>query len=103
MSNRVMNPSYLVVHQRLRRSDRGKASEFMCTDCAKPAKHWSFSWRRVPTDRIQYDPDRGYPFSTEPSDYDPRCVADARRYDHISVREMMEVRSAAEAAERQGA
>lgn len=57
--------SYKTMHRRLAR-ERGKATEFTCIDCAKPAHEWSFNnvGQRSNVDH-----------------YDPRCRPCHRRFD----------------------
>lgn len=72
-------------HMRTRK-ERGPATEHRCIDCGGEAAEWSL--RRSPTGVVKYaertwpDGRTGeVPFSTDPNDYEPRCVSCHRRYD----------------------
>lgn len=64
------------VHQRLRKA-RGKAKSWSCTDCARPAAHWSYD-HLDPNERP--DPEKG-PYSLDLDHYFPRCVRCHKRFD----------------------
>lgn len=68
--------TYSAIHQRLK-SQRGCASDMKCIDCEGKAQHWSY------THDSEYelvDSDLG-PYSTNLSDYVPRCVRCHKRFD----------------------
>lgn len=64
------------VHQRVRAA-RGKAKSWSCTDCARPAAHWSYD-HLDPDER--HDPEKG-PYSVDIDHYFPRCVSCHKRFD----------------------
>jgi hypothetical protein len=68
---------YEAIHQRLGRL-LGAAKEHVCVDCGKQACHWSL---KHDAQQVIYDKRRGSPYSTNPDDYEPRCVSDHIRYD----------------------
>jgi hypothetical protein len=64
---------YDAIHVRLRIS-RGKASDFACVDCGRPAANWSYNGDD-PNEKAELR--RGKRprwYSTDPSFYVPRCV-----------------------------
>lgn len=64
------------VHQRVRAA-RGSASSWCCTDCARPAEHWSYDH----TDQEErFDAEKG-PYSLDIDRYFPRCVRCHKRFD----------------------
>lgn len=64
------------VHQRVRKA-RGSAAGWGCTDCAKPAEHWSYD-HTDPDER--QDATKG-PYSLDIDRYFPRCVRCHKRFD----------------------
>lgn len=72
---------YQAAHDRLT-VDLGPATDRECSDCGRPAAHWSYD---------HADPDeltdwRGLPYSLEASHYAPRCHACHRRLDASAAR-----------------
>lgn len=69
---------YRAAHERLR-VERGRAADYECTDCGRPAAHWSYN---------HTDPDelteKGWPFSPSPEHYSPRCVPCHKTFDLAS-------------------
>lgn len=63
-------------HGRIK-ATRGSARSWACTDCARPAAHWSYD-HADPEER--YDPDKGY-YSLEVDHYFPRCVRCHKSFD----------------------
>lgn len=70
------------VHQRIR-TMRGKATSWSCTDCARPAAHWSYD--RTDPDQ-KHDPEKG-PYSIDIDRYFPRCVSCHKNFDMAFVME----------------
>jgi hypothetical protein len=64
------------LHQRIHKA-RGKASEYACVDCDKPARHWSYD-HSDPNEK--HDPEKG-PYSPDIDRYEPRCVRCHKRFD----------------------
>lgn len=64
------------VHQRIHKA-RGKAKCWQCTDCAKPAEHWSYD-HTDPDEK--FDTEKG-PYSIDINRYFPRCVRCHKRFD----------------------
>lgn len=68
--------SYQAAHRRLIRS-RGKATEHRCVDCGAQAQEWSY---RGDSPREQVGPNYAgdrvieCAYSSDPMDYDPRCI-----------------------------
>jgi hypothetical protein len=72
---------YAAVHQRNLRS-KGSAGQFSCVDCGGRAAEWSYNHSGV-KERIEYRSDGvSVPYSTDPDQYEPRCVPCHRRFDH---------------------
>jgi len=70
-------PSYQRVHTRLA-EERGKASDAgPCVTCGRPAQEWSYDG----TDPDHLHHEKGYPYSTDPSRYVPRCISCHRKRD----------------------
>jgi hypothetical protein len=72
---------YVAAHERLIQ-DLGPATDRECSDCGRPAAHWSYD---------HADPDeitdwRGFPYSLDPAYYAPRCYSCHRRLDHAAAR-----------------
>ena len=61
---------YETAHARVQRA-RGKASQYKCVDCGNAAEHWSYTYE---SDTEVLDPVRGCPISSDPMDYEPRCI-----------------------------
>lgn len=59
---------YRAVHTRLRKM-LGRAASYGCTDCHRQAEDWSYDH----TDSDERHDERGCPFSTDLSRYQPRC------------------------------
>ena len=63
-------------HDRVR-TDRGPATDYACTDCGRPAAHWSYD-HRDPDERTSPE---GYPYSLNTEHYEPRCVPCHKHFD----------------------
>jgi len=65
----MMQPStYRAIHRRLW-DTRGPASDYTCP-CGEPAQDWAYQFTGSPELRSS---DGGFPHSTDPDDYEPRC------------------------------
>lgn len=62
------DPSYIAIHFRLTRT-RGAARKHKCVDCQREAASWSYN-HRDPDEKLD---NTGRPFSSDLSNYDPRC------------------------------
>lgn len=78
--------SYNAIHLRLRMT-YGRAGRHACVDCGKRARHWSYNHSGI-KHRVSSD---GLHYSTDISQYEPRCASCHTRFDR------------ARAAERRGA
>lgn len=77
---RLDDAGYSAAHGRVER-DRGRPSEYPCTDCGASAQEWSYD-HEDPDERVSDERgSKGSPFSLDPSHYDPRCVPCHRRFD----------------------
>lgn len=72
--------TYLGAHQRVR-YHRGRAKDRACVDCGKTAAHWSYN-RACPNEKQS---DLG-PYSTDITQYVPRCVSCHKRFDLAACR-----------------
>lgn len=61
--------TYDGVHLRLRRS-KGKASQYPCVDCGKPAENWAYDYND-PNELM--DNKRNCVYSADPDRYEPKC------------------------------
>lgn len=68
--------TYSGAHQRVN-SVRGRADAQTCSDCGHPAAHWSYNRSGV----AESIDDRGIRYSSDPTQYDPRCVPCHKRFD----------------------
>lgn len=64
-------PSYRLVHTWLV-ARRGRADQYLCVDCKRPARHWAFD---NDPDGALVDPASGRLYSDDLYRYSPRCVA----------------------------
>lgn len=69
---RVSDPSYVTVHQRLTR-ERGRASVHQCVQCGEQARDWAFDYS------VEVDGMR--PYSEDLSRYQPMCRACHLKHD----------------------
>lgn len=67
---------YAAAHYRLR-SWRGEPSTMLCIDCGLQAHEWSYA-RGSTSERVDH---RGCSYSTDVTDYDPRCKSCHTAYD----------------------
>lgn len=63
--------TYSGAHSRVR-TIRGPASLYPCTDCSRPAAHWSYN-HTDPAELIAGPEEDCRPYSTNPGHYRPRC------------------------------
>jgi hypothetical protein len=61
----------------------GKAVDYLCVDCGKPAKQWSYVGG-CPKERVQRVNGFDCAFSPDPDRYAPRCVFCHQRYDRAA-------------------
>lgn len=73
-------PTYERAHHRVK-AIRGVARDHRCVDCGGKAEHWSFNNNPEPSGFKDEDA-KLYPFSMNPSDYDPRCVKCHSKFDN---------------------
>lgn len=71
--------TYGGVHQRVRKA-RGVAKNYLCIDCGKPARDWSYD-HTDPNQKYDDDGEVLRPYSTDISRYVPRCVPCHRIFD----------------------
>lgn len=69
--------TYSAAHRRIT-ALFGKATEQDCVDCGGPASQWSFDHD---AEIVRVDDNRGFPYSPDPSFYNPRCIPCHRIYD----------------------
>lgn len=75
------NAAYRTVHSRLT-SRRGRASDYPCVDCGKPAQDWSYD----NTDPDERTSPQGLPYSVDLDHYEPRCKPCHAKFDGWSGR-----------------
>jgi hypothetical protein len=71
---RVSDPSYRTVHKRLV-AQRGKATDYLCVDCKRPASHWSYK-----------NGGGGKPYTADLNEYETRCVSCHKKLDSVANR-----------------
>ncbi len=71
--------SYMAVHLRLR-NQRGRAKDFSCVDCDAKAAHWSYN-NTDPDERFEHGMGR---YSTDLTNYEPRCVRCHKAHDNAA-------------------
>ena len=76
---------YSGAHQRLRK-ERGPASAHPCADCGSPAAQWSYN-RADPNEKANEYRGVAVVYSTDPSQYEPRCVPCHKRFDLSALQE----------------
>lgn len=69
--------TYIGAHFRVQRA-RGSATLHDCIDCYAPAADWSYNH----DDPHELRDGRGYPYSADPEQYDPRCKSCHIRFDN---------------------
>lgn len=73
--------TYSGAHQRVNRV-RGRADAQGCIDCPSAAAHWSYTRSGVG----EIVDERGIPYSSDPTQYEPRCVPCHKKFDLAHVR-----------------
>ena len=68
--------TYRTAHNRVEGA-YGPARSRVCIDCSSPADHWSYNH----TDMDEKVSDGGQPYSTDVTNYSPRCVPCHKRFD----------------------
>ncbi len=78
---------YSSVHSRLRRM-RGLAANLLCIDCGLPADDWSYNHSGVDEYEVETQGVNGHTYtlkySTDITQYDPRCKSDHTTFDRWS-------------------
>ena len=77
MALTALERMYVHAHQLVKRA-RGKADEYECHFCIKPAAQWAYEHTEEDPPMRMLD---GRAFSFEPNDYIPACVSCHMRYD----------------------
>lgn len=65
---RTETPNYRRAHKWVR-EERGLAADHQCVDCGEKAREWSYDH----TDPDEKKSPEGWVYSTDPSNYSPRC------------------------------
>jgi endogenous inhibitor of DNA gyrase (YacG/DUF329 family) len=79
-NERIPDPAYRTVHQRLQR-DRGRASDYPCAGgCGRPAAQWAYD-NADPDERTSIENGYVVPYSTSADHYQPLCVPCHKRFD----------------------
>lgn len=71
--------TYNAIHSRLRKH-RGSARNYQCSECGKPAKHWSYN-HDSRFEKVEMVSGYEVSFGTRIEDYSPRCVPCHKRFD----------------------
>ena len=93
---------YRSAHKNIQKS-RGKASEYRCVGCRKPAKDWAYQY---PEGVVALTDPKGRLYSLDPSDYAPMCFGCHVTHDRAKEQRLRDIvagnarRSSAELAER---
>lgn len=93
------NPvSYVTAHERISYY-RGRAYTYLCVDCGEKARHWSFNHIN-PSQTMQENVRQRHrsgkhskmteyycllTYSSNPMDYDPRCIPCHRKFDKVEA------------------